>query len=249
MADIEENFSSEFEMQEVIKVPTDRVGVIIGKQGSTKEKLENLTKSSITIDSTENTVTIKPRKDADPGLVWICRDMIQGIARGFSEEKVFKLIDPNVILRIITLEGNKNSKHIQRVKGRIIGENGKARKFIEFATKVNISVYGNTIALIGESEQLDVAQQAIDMLINGSNHTTMYRFLEKYRTEKKAEAPDLWKLRDDVAMERIFKENGSKKTQPVDNQTNASINKEELEQEDEDEDEEFKEDEEDEDEA
>ena len=70
-----------------------------------------------------------------------------------------------------------------RLKGRVIGQEGKSRKIIEGLTETYISVYGKTISIIGQAENVSVARRAIESLLAGSNHATVYRWLEKKRRE------------------------------------------------------------------
>lgn len=199
--DQNQNAYDNLEMEERLKVPLSRLGVVIGPKGTTKRKLEKLTKTTLTIDSEEGNVIIRPAKDIDdPTLVWIARDIIKAIGRGFSEEKAFRLVDNDNYLIIITLEGN-TPRQLARLRGRIIGGAGKARNIIEMSTETVISVQGRTVSIIGQLEELDFARKAIEMLIDGYRHGTVFRYLERYRTQKKNEAVQIWKkkieLRDD----------------------------------------------------
>ena len=75
----------QLEMVESLKVPQNRIGVIIGKKGATKNILEEKTQTKISIESKDGLVTIKPaKKIEDPTLVWVARDIIKAIGRGFS---------------------------------------------------------------------------------------------------------------------------------------------------------------------
>ncbi len=76
------------------------------------------------------------------------------------------------------------------MKGRIIGKEGKMRKFIEDVLNVNISVYGKTVAIIGDAESVAVAREAIEMLVEGAQHSTVQRFLERKRREIKMRSLD-----------------------------------------------------------
>ncbi|MCX8171787.1 MAG: hypothetical protein N3E47_07525, partial [Candidatus Bathyarchaeota archaeon] len=51
---------------------------------------------------------------------------------------------------------------------------------------------GHTVAIIGDVEQVNVAREAINMLINGSQHATVYRFLQRKRQELKRRRLELW---------------------------------------------------------
>lgn len=69
----------------------------------------------------------------------------------------------------------------ERLKGRVIGRDGEARKHIEKETETDISVYGGTIGIIGKGSNIEVAQEAVKMLLKGSNHSTAYTYMEKNR--------------------------------------------------------------------
>ena len=45
-------------------------------------------------------------------------------------------------------------------------------------TGTYISVYDNYVAIIGDFESANVAKEAIEMLIQGRQHSTVYKFLE-----------------------------------------------------------------------
>jgi ribosomal RNA assembly protein len=71
------------------------------------------------------------------------------------------------------------------MRARVIGTKGKTRRLFEELTGAYMSVYGNTVALIGDTFQLDIAMRALDMLLSGSEHSAVYRFLEGKRAEIK----------------------------------------------------------------
>jgi len=84
------------------------------------------------------------------------------------------------------------SSDISRIKGRIIGREGKTRRIIEEMTGTRVSVYGHTVSMIGGIEQVDIAREAIKMLIKGNQHKTVYRFLQRKRHELKLRSLELW---------------------------------------------------------
>ena len=66
-----------------------------------------------------------------------------------------------------------------RIKSRLIGKNGKARRVIERLTRCDICIYGKTVSLIGEFGELDVAFRGVEKILVGSPHGNVYSFLEK----------------------------------------------------------------------
>ncbi|MHA2161549.1 MAG: KH domain-containing protein, partial [Candidatus Thorarchaeota archaeon] len=78
---------------ETVRVPAERVGVIVGRNGRVKRRVEELTNAKIEVSS-EGVVTItSPEETEDPVLAWKARDMIRAIARGFSPNRALTLID------------------------------------------------------------------------------------------------------------------------------------------------------------
>ena len=172
-------------MNEHIKIPLERVAVLVGPKGSIKEIIEERSTASLNIDSSTGDVEIQEPKDPIKGLR--AREIVHAIARGFSPEKALKLLDDDLLMfETIDLSNiARTEKDMQRLKGRIIGREGKTREVFETLTGARISVYGKTISLIGYPEQNSVARAGIDMLLKGSSHGPVYNFLEKKKTDLK----------------------------------------------------------------
>ncbi|MHA2202122.1 MAG: KH domain-containing protein [Candidatus Hodarchaeales archaeon] len=176
------------------KIPKSRIGVVIGKKGIVKSEIESFTSVSIQINSEDGSVHILSTADTtDPTSVWKARDIIKAIGKGFSAEKAFNLLDDDIYLETIELGGTKNT--IKRIKSRLIGEKGKARKMIEASTEVLISIFGNQVSIIGEISEIRNAREAIMQLVHGSKHSTVYRYLERLRFRSKQEPLKIWKKR------------------------------------------------------
>ncbi|GAG69417.1 unnamed protein product, partial [marine sediment metagenome] len=110
-----------------LMIPKSRIGVLIGIKGKTKLEIETITKVTVEVSSDDGSVHIQSiDENADPTLVWKARDIVKAIGRGFNSEKAFFLLDDNIFLETIELPGSKNN--IKRLKSRIIGEKGKAKK-------------------------------------------------------------------------------------------------------------------------
>ncbi len=175
-------------MEIELAIPEDRIGVLIGKEGEIKERIENETGCKLRIDSKTGVVRIQCE---DPISFMRVQDVIKAIAHGFNPEVAMKLLqDDMMVLEIIDLSTYVSPKHLERIKGRIIGKEGKMRKFIEDVLNVNVSVYGKTVAIIGAAESVGIAREAIEMLVEGAQHSTVQRFLERKRRELKMRGLD-----------------------------------------------------------
>lgn len=179
-----------------LKIPRERVGVLVGPDGRTKKNIEDRLSVELEIDSDAGDVAIKlSEKSTDPSLLFKAKDVITALGRGFSPEHAFRLIrDEEALLDMIDLRAvfGKSEADIKRVKGRIIGMNGKTRQIIEELTDTNVAVYGHTVSVIGTIDQVQVAREAIEMLVKGSMHGTVYRFLHRKRSELKKKRLQLW---------------------------------------------------------
>jgi ribosomal RNA assembly protein len=187
---------SSMQAREVVKVPQIRVGVVIGKDGEIKRRIEEETKTKLTVDSEEGNVTVESTETTDdPLAVWRAKDIVVAIARGFSPKKSFRLFDEEEAMEVIDLTDfvGRSENALKRIRGRIIGENGKTRRTIEELTGVNLSVYGRTVSIIGEYDQLEAAKESIMLFIHGAQHGTVYRFLHRKSRELKKARLELWK--------------------------------------------------------
>jgi len=179
-----------------LRIPKERVGVLIGPEGKTKKGIEEKLSVELQIDSEAGDVTFILAENAkDPSLLFKAKDVVTAIGRGFSPDHAFRLIhDEEAMLDIIDLRTifGRSESDIRRIKGRIIGMTGKTRRIIEELTETNVCVYGHTVGIIGNMEQVQAAKEAIQMLIDGSLHSTVYRFLHRKRRELKKRMLELW---------------------------------------------------------
>lgn len=178
-----------------IKIPRDRIGALIGPNGSVKEGLEERLSVKLRIDSETGdiTITLNPTVQ-DPSLLLRAKELVNAIGKGFSPERAFQLLEEDALLEVIDLREivGRSQSDIQRLKGRVIGKDGKTRRIIEELTDASISVYGHAVSIIGNVDQAEAAREAIQMLIRGSQHSTVYRFLHRKRRELKKKKLELW---------------------------------------------------------
>ena len=184
----QEHVHTEELMHEDLKIPKDRVAVLIGSGGETKSLLEKKTECSIDVDSSEGLVEISGH---DAILLFDCKDIVLAIGRGFNPKVALKLLSDEFSLDIIRLRDfvGGNQKQLERIRSRVIGREGKVRREIERLTRCDIAVYGKTISLLGDSLNVATCHRAVEMLLKGAMHKTVYTFLEK-QEEKERMAKD-----------------------------------------------------------
>ncbi|MFH0714217.1 MAG: KH domain-containing protein [Candidatus Diapherotrites archaeon] len=171
-------------LEENLKVPKERIAVLIGPKGKIKSELEKKGKVKIKVDSHSGEVCVKG-EEKEPLKFYISTNIVKAIARGFSPEHAFKLLDEEYYLDVIDIEEFGDSeKDGARLRGRVIGKEGRTRQTLEEELNVLVSVYGKTISLIGRPEDMEKARKAVEMLLKGSSHLAMERFLKKQTSEQ-----------------------------------------------------------------
>jgi len=177
--------SFKMEFQEETAIPKARVAVLIGKKGTTRKTIEKKSHTKVRI-SADGIVSIY---GSDALEVMIVKNIAEAVGRGFNPELALELLKDENSFELINIEDyiGKN-KALDRIRGVIIGKEGKTRRVIEKLTGVHLSVYGKTVSIIGKAESVTIAHQAIEMFLTGAKHSTVYRFLEKKTKSKLTEA-------------------------------------------------------------
>ena len=86
---------------------------------------------------------------------------------------------------MMSRKGGKSKNTLLRLKGRVIGKDGKSRQLIEELSEAYVSVYGKTVCIIGTAESASMAKRAVEYLLQGSTHASVYKWLENRRREMK----------------------------------------------------------------
>ena len=163
-------------MEDIVRIPKERVAVLIGTKGTQRRKLEEQTHCKLLVDSNEGEVIIR----GEAVDVYNTVPVVKAIGRGFNPEIATALLKDNMTLKIVDIKDfAKNKNAIARIKSRIIGTDGKCRTTIEDMTDCKLSIYGRTIGIIGEFEMAEVAQEAVENILRGSRHGNVYAWLEQ----------------------------------------------------------------------
>jgi ribosomal RNA assembly protein len=181
--------------RQFIKVPGERIGVLIGKKGAVVERIKQECRVGVEIESeTGNVVVRYDSLSLLEGNPFKALEVISAIARGFSPERAFKLLREDVVFQLVDMRDyvGTSQSSMNRLKGRIIGERGKSRRTIEELSGADVSVYGHTVGFIGIFQAIKVAVEAIIMLSRGSSHKSVYAMLQNYRRKLKEEKMCLW---------------------------------------------------------
>lgn len=182
--------------QHTIKIPQERIGALIGKRGKVKQQIEKRCGVEIVIDSETGDAIISGNKSIEQMEAFQAIEVITAISRGFSPERAYRLLENNdeIIFQQMDLRdyAGKSPNALERIKGRIIGEGGKARRMIEDLSGASVSVYGHTVGFIGDYKEVKLATDAIILLAKGSMHKTVYNMLQSARRRDKMNRMQLW---------------------------------------------------------
>lgn len=181
--------------QHTLKIPRERIGALIGKGGRVKQQIEKRCGVEIEVDSETGDAIISGSKPVEQMEAFRAVEVITAISRGFSPERAYHLFDDEeVVFQQMDLHdyAGKSPNALERIKGRIIGEGGKARRMIEELSGTYISVYGHTVAFIGNYGEVKRATDAIAMLAKGSMHKSVYTMLQGARRRDKIDRMRLW---------------------------------------------------------
>jgi ribosomal RNA assembly protein len=183
--------------QQIVKVPRDRIGVIIGKNGKVKGEIQHKCNVLIEIDSKTGDAIISSQSEPMSTRMepFKAVEVITAISKGFSPGRAYRLIEGDEdTFQLIDLRdyAGKSSNSMERIKGRIIGQEGKSRRTIEDLTGAYISVYGHSVGMIGKSDQIKIASDAVTMLSKGKSHKSVYTMLQEARRKAKMDRMRLW---------------------------------------------------------
>jgi ribosomal RNA assembly protein len=168
-----------------VKIPQDRIGVLIGEGGETMREIEDRAEVRLDIDS--ETGAVKVEQTGDPVTALKGPDIVKAIGRGFAPEEALRLLDGDMMMfDVVDIDAaSRNKNDLQRQKGRLIGEGGRTRELMEELSGASVVIYGSTLALIGDPQQVETAREATEMLLEGAPHGAVYSFLEEKHNEMK----------------------------------------------------------------
>ena len=171
-------------MQPLARVPQDRIAVLIGTKGATRIMLQEAAGCQrLHIDSETGDVSAQWPQPGEFDAVKQLKmpNVIKAIARGMSPQNAVSLLDDDCFFEMVDLRNfvGKRSHQQRRIRGRIIGTDGKIRKIIEQHTRCEISVYGSTVVIVGDEDGILLARNAVERIASGSEHGSVINGLEK----------------------------------------------------------------------
>ena len=89
--------------EKLIRIPEDRIGVLIGRSGKTKSKIEETCSVKLDIDSKNGEVQVLSEVVNEQFQTFKALEIITAIGRGFSPEKAMRLLKGENTLHVINL--------------------------------------------------------------------------------------------------------------------------------------------------
>jgi ribosomal RNA assembly protein len=168
-----------------VRIPQDRLGVLIGEGGETMREIERQAEVRLDIDSETGSVGVE--SVGDPVTALKGPDVVRAIGRGFPPDAALELLDDDMMmLDTIDIDAaTRNEKDLRRKKGRLIGENGRTRELMEELSGASVVIYGSTLGAIGQPPEIEAVRGAAEMLLDGAPHGAAYSFLERKHNEMK----------------------------------------------------------------
>lgn len=129
--------------------------------------------------------------DGSPEKEFIAIEVLQAVNAGFSTDRALELKRDDFMLQTVHIKDITKRSDLERVRGRIIGTDGRTLKTLQNLTNCDLAMNGNEIGLIGPAIEMEDAVQSVTSLINGSKQGNVYGRLERHRKKKNQDDPDL----------------------------------------------------------
>ncbi len=142
-----------------------------------KKKLEEKLNVKITNRGKELFITGQPEDE------YIAEKVIDALNLGFSFQVAILIKDEYFILEELNIKDYTKRHDYERIRARIIGKGGKTLKALSQLTKCYFEIQDNHIGIIGDSEYIKNAQDAIISIIRGAKQSNVYAYLEKHKVE------------------------------------------------------------------
>lgn len=160
-------------------------------------------------------------KTFDPSAILKARDLIKLLARSVKAPQAIKILEDAVACDIIKIRGLvRNKERFHKRRQRILGPNGDNLRALELLTQTNITVQGNTVAVMGGFKGLkEVRRVVMDCM---ANIHPVYHIKELMIKRELAKDPELANENWERFLPQFKKRVLSKRRQPA-KITNKSV--------------------------
>lgn len=141
-----------------------------------KKQLEKKLNLKITNRGKELTIRGSPENE------YTGEKVIDAINFGFSISTALLIKEEeDFIFEILNIKDYTKKHDLKRIKARIIGTKGGTLKTLQQLTKCHFELKDNYVGIIGCSELIENAQNAVMSIIQGSKQSNVYNFLERHQ--------------------------------------------------------------------
>ncbi len=158
----------------MIKIIVDKL-VRITKN---RKKLEEILEVKIENRGTEVYI------EGDAENEYIAEKVVNALNFGFPFSVAIEIKTADLVFERINIKDYTKQKDLARVRGRIIGAQGKTIKTISELGNCYMELKDNYVGIIGEPEFIKNAQEAIISLAKGAKQANVYAYLEKHQPEE-----------------------------------------------------------------
>lgn len=136
------------------------------------------------------TLTVEDREvsiEGEGGQEWVVEQVLKALGCGFLTKQAYKLFSDQYYMDVINLQDafRGNQKKMIRYKARVIGAQGTAKKKLQDLSGAFLAVTSDSVAILGEFDDIKSAKEAVLRLLEGAEHTGVYTYLEKENARKK----------------------------------------------------------------
>lgn len=121
---------------------------------------------------------------------YIAAKVIEAITLGFTIDKSLLLCNEDFILEKINIKDLTKRRNLGVIRSRIIGTKGKTKEIIQNLSGCFISLHDNAVGIIGSTEDIKKAMQALASLVQGAKQSRVYSYLERKRSKEKIKVSD-----------------------------------------------------------
>ncbi|MCL4406498.1 MAG: hypothetical protein M1573_02350 [Candidatus Parvarchaeota archaeon] len=114
----------------------------------------------------------------------LAKNAVTAFNRGFDSSISSLLLDDSYDILVLNVNDYSRSKKRQKeLKGRVIGSRGMIKKRIMKETACFIKIQGKTISIVGHVENIGIAHGAVEMILNGAKHDSVFISINKKKLE------------------------------------------------------------------
>lgn len=158
----------------MIKLIVDKIPRII----KNRKKLEELLEVKISNRGTEVYIEGTPEDE------YVAEKVILALDFGFPFSVAVEIKKEDLAFEIINIKDFTNQKNLPRVRGRVIGKEGKTLKTLSILSNCYLELKDNRVGIVGGHEFIKNAGDALTSLIKGTKPGNVYAYLEKHQPEK-----------------------------------------------------------------